>query len=59
MPPARGTNPAVLQAIMAQWARTGETYQQRIDHIRGTTSGGLNGLYDFKATTVKDDATLD
>ena len=41
------------------WVFTDETYQQRIDHLRGTTTGGTNGSFFLKSTTVKDDAKVD
>jgi hypothetical protein len=52
-------NPTALLAIMKEWQRTDETYQQRIDHLGGTTLGGLNGTFNLKATTVHDDASAD
>jgi PKD domain/RTX calcium-binding nonapeptide repeat (4 copies) len=52
-------NASALLAIMKEWQRTDETYQQRIDHLRGTTAGGLNGAFYLKATTVKDDGKVD
>jgi Ca2+-binding RTX toxin-like protein len=53
------TNTAALLSILSEWKRVDETYQQRIDHIRGTVAGGLNGTYRFSAATVKDDAVPD
>lgn len=53
------SNVAALNALMAEWKRTDLTYQQRIDHLTGATSGGLNGSVVLKSTTVKDDATAD
>jgi Ca2+-binding RTX toxin-like protein len=52
-------NTAALAAIMAEWKRTDLAYQQRIDHIRGITAGGLNGTFNLKAATVVDDNTPD
>jgi hypothetical protein len=52
-------NTAALTQIMAEWRQTGETYQQRIDHIRGTVPGGLNGAFMFNAGTVHDDGVAD
>ena len=48
-----------LLAILAEWQRTDETYQQRIDHIRGTTAGGLNGGFFFNSSTVFNDFAPD
>jgi Ca2+-binding RTX toxin-like protein len=53
------TNATALAAIMNEWKRTDETYAQRISNLRGTTSGGLNGSYLLKSTTVFDDAFAD
>jgi hypothetical protein len=52
-------NPAALLAIMKEWRRTDETYQQRIDHLRGTTSGGQSGGVYLKSTTVHISAATD
>ena len=47
------TNTAALAAILAEWDNTAaETYQQRINHITGAVSGGLNGSYDLNSSTV-------
>jgi Ca2+-binding RTX toxin-like protein len=53
------TNTKALEAILKEWRRTGVSYSDRIGHIRGTLSGGLNGAYDFNATTVQDDGAPD
>ena len=50
---------SALQSLMAEWGRTDLTYQQRIDHLNGKTSGGANGSLYLKANTVKDDGTAD
>jgi Ca2+-binding RTX toxin-like protein len=52
-------NTAALLAILAEWKRTDLGYQQRIDHIRGTTPGGLNLGFNLKAATVQDDHVAD
>jgi hypothetical protein len=44
-------NLAALDAILTEWARTDESYQQRVDHISGATSGGLNGSNFLNAST--------
>jgi hypothetical protein len=54
---AYDTNIAALLAILAEWNNDSETYQQRVDHIRGTTTGGINGTYYFKASTVMHDTS--
>src|SRR5207248_9751455 len=48
-------NTTALLAIMQEWGRIDQTYQQRVDHISGTTTGGLNGTYLLNSTTVLDD----
>ena len=50
---------AALEAILAEWARTDETYAQRVGHIHGFTTGGLNGNYFLKASMVNCGATAD
>jgi Ca2+-binding RTX toxin-like protein len=47
-----------LLAVMAEWTSAAD-YQTRIDHLRGTTLGGLNGSYFLDATTVIDDLEVD
>ena len=44
------TNTAALNAIMAEWTRTDESYRLRVQHI--TRGGGLNGAYKLNASTV-------
>ena len=48
---------AALEAILAEWARTDESYSQRISHIHGFTTGGLNGSYYLQASTVQVDSS--
>ena len=50
---------AALQAIMAEWSRGDLGYADRIDHLRGTVAGGLNGGVLLNDTTVSDDADRD
>ena len=54
---------ALLCAIGREWLRTDLAYQARIDHLTGTTPGGLNGMIYLKATppgqTVFDDISQD
>src|SRR4051794_32246367 len=51
-----------LCAIQAEWVRGDQSYTQRVNHLRGTTTGGLNGTVFLKATgpgqTVFDDPAL-
>src|SRR5205814_5426276 len=37
------TNATALSAIAKEWLRSDITYQARISHLTGATSGGLNG----------------
>jgi hypothetical protein len=53
------TNATSLLSIMSEWQRTDETYQQRIDHLRGTSGGGLNGTILLNSSTVHDDSVSD
>lgn len=53
------TNVSSLKSLMAEWKRTDQTYSQRMDHLTGKTSGGLNGGATLKSNTVKDDGTAD
>ena len=52
-------NNAALQNIMDEWARTDATYSERIDHLKGTTAGGLNGATLITNATVADDTDVD
>lgn len=52
-------NAAALKSLLAEWQRTDLSYQQRIDHLTGKTSGGLNGKTLLTSKTVKDDKTAD
>ena len=53
------SNVAALTAVLAEWGRTDLSYQDRIAHLMGTISGGLNGAYLLNATTVHDDTAAD
>lgn len=46
-------------ALMDEWSRRDECYQQRADHILGKRPGGLNGATVLNASTVFDDFTPD
>lgn len=52
-------NLEALSAILAEWGRTDISYQDRINHLLGSVSGGLNGAYDLNAATVQDDSAVD
>ena len=52
------TNPLALQSLLVEWAQA-TPYQTRIDHIMGTTPGGLNGSYVLNSTTVSKDTSAD
>jgi Ca2+-binding RTX toxin-like protein len=52
-------NQSVLDAIIAEWARTDASYSLRINHLRDGTAGGLNGSYLLNAMTVHDDGAID
>jgi Ca2+-binding RTX toxin-like protein len=54
------TNRAALCAIQKEWVRNDQTYTQRINHIRGTKGGGLNGSFRFNDDSLLGpDNTLD
>jgi SdrD B-like domain/RTX calcium-binding nonapeptide repeat (4 copies)/Bacterial Ig-like domain len=48
---------AALSAIMAEWSRSDQTYEDRVDHLRN--GGGLNGSVLLTAATVSDDDDVD
>jgi hypothetical protein len=48
---------AALRAILREWTRTDQTYEERVDHLRN--GGGLNGDVILDGTTVFDDAAID
>jgi Ca2+-binding RTX toxin-like protein len=52
-------NVPALLAIMKEWGRTDVDYTKRVKHLQGTLSGGLNGSYLLKTTTVCDDSAID
>jgi Ca2+-binding RTX toxin-like protein len=45
-------NEPALVAVMTEWARTGLTYQARIDHLTGAVAGGLNDTFKLTTATV-------
>jgi Ca2+-binding RTX toxin-like protein len=52
-------NVTALLAVMKEWGRTDADYNTRVKHLSGSLSGGLNGSYFLKATTVYDDTAID
>jgi len=50
---------AALLAISKEWVRKDATYQERVDHLLGLTSGGLNGLVRLNPTTAHDEGDFD
>jgi hypothetical protein len=53
------SNLTALNAVMAEWGRTDETYQARVNHLNGSVAGGANGAYLLTVATVHDDAAVD
>ena len=51
-------NTTALIAIRTEWTSSG-SYANRIAHIQGTLAGGLNGTYQFKASTLQKDTDSD
>jgi Ca2+-binding RTX toxin-like protein len=60
--PAVAAHTDALCAIMQEWSRTDETYQQRVDHLTGAP-GGVNGPFFLNGAgagqTVFDDQAAD
>jgi tRNA A-37 threonylcarbamoyl transferase component Bud32 len=53
-------NLEALEALLAEWDRTdGTTYQQKVDHLSGATTGGNNGPYFLTTSIVHDDGNPD
>jgi phospholipase C len=52
-------NVKALKALLNEWDRTDETYQQKVDRITGNVASGKNGAYVLNASTVFDDGTPD
>jgi hypothetical protein len=48
---------SALAAILAEWTRTDQTYEERVGHLR--TGSGLNGSAVLTAATVTDDGATD
>jgi phospholipase C len=47
------SNLPALQALEAEWSRTDETFAQKVAHLSGGATGGLNGPYILDSTTVQ------
>jgi hypothetical protein len=47
------TNLAALDALLAEWARTDETYAQKVAHLDGGATGGKNGAFVLGSSTVR------
>jgi hypothetical protein len=52
-------NPDALCAIMAEWGNTAGGFATRVNHLKGTAPGGLNGPYLLAPPTVADDGEPD
>ena len=52
------TDPAILQALLVEWA-SGNSYQSRVDHLLGNTGGGANTMFTLNPATVTNDANAD
>ena len=52
------TEPTILQALLAEWA-SGNSYQDRVDHLLGNTGGGANSTFTLNPLTVTNDADVD
>jgi hypothetical protein len=50
---------AALVAIRNEWIRMDASFAERISHLRGETSGGLNGNYVLNSTTVMEAGAAD
>jgi cyclophilin family peptidyl-prolyl cis-trans isomerase len=52
-------DPASLRAISAEWTRSDISYADRLDHLTGKTTGGLNGRVVLSDENVSDDFRRD
>ena len=52
-------NRRAVNAIMTEWTRTDLNYVDRVEHLNGTASDGMNGEYRLNASTVLDDNATD
>jgi phospholipase C len=48
-------NLAALKGLEAEWSRTDATFAQRMAHLNGGATGGLNGPYLLNSSTVSHD----
>jgi phosphodiesterase/alkaline phosphatase D-like protein len=46
------SNLAALDALLAEWARTDETYAEKVAHLDGAAAGGANGAFVLDSSTV-------
>jgi hypothetical protein len=51
--------PDVLRLIAAEWGRSDLGYADRLDHITGATTGGLNGNFRMRPRVTSDDFRRD
>jgi hypothetical protein len=51
------TSETAMRAIMREWSRTDQTYEQRVTHLR--EGGGENGSVILDGTTVLEDGAVD
>jgi len=52
------SDPAILQALLAEWA-SGNSYASRVSHLLGNTGGGENTTFTLDPATVVNDANVD
>jgi Ca2+-binding RTX toxin-like protein len=53
------TREIALRSILDEWSRLDADYNTRVNHLRGTLPGGLNGATVLNATTVRNNAVRD
>jgi uncharacterized delta-60 repeat protein len=52
-------NVAALRAVRAEWIRTDVDFRTRVDHLKGTLGGGLNGPVTLGTATIHNDGIAD
>ena len=52
-------NLTALKSLEAEWSRTDVTYDDKVAHLNGTTTGGKNGAYLLNTSTVFTDNKKD
>src|SRR5262249_6901912 len=52
-------NLKALKALETEWSRTDATYAQKVAHLTGGATGGLNAGFALGASTVHDDGDSD